>query len=321
MKRIIQLALFMLLTMLVVACGSDDTEQPQAADEDALENPAADSNMRSFETVKGSVEIPSEPQRIVTDYYGGELLAVGGNVVGVEPTTFDNPFLTDYLTETVEVGYPVNAEKTLELQPDLIVVMYDDNYEDLAKIAPTIHIPYGTATNIEETVKLFADIVGNEEHGEQFLEEFEQAAAEGRERLAGVIEEDATFGLYELTDKGDLWVFGENAGRAGQAVYHALGLKMQEKIKAEVEKSGTGQISLEVLPEYAADYMFLTTYDPEKKGEALAELQSSAVWNSLDAVQNETLFYNDFDTFYRYDPIAVKGQIDLIVEMLLDTAQ
>ncbi|MNO00898.1 Iron(3+)-hydroxamate-binding protein YxeB precursor [compost metagenome] len=63
--------------------------------------------------------------------------------------------------------------------------------------------------------------------------------------------------------------------------------------------------------------MFLTTYDPEKKGVASKEFRESAVWKGLKAVKNNTFFDNDFDTFYRYDPLAVSGQVDLIVDMLV----
>ncbi|MBW7459410.1 ABC transporter substrate-binding protein, partial [Paenibacillus sepulcri] len=89
------------------------------------------------------------------------------------------------------------------------------------------------------------------------------------------------------------------------------------------ESSGeqTLQLSMEVLPEYAADYMFLTTYDPEKKGDQLKKLKASGVWSGLDAAKNNRIFYNDYDTFYRYDPIAIVGQIDLIADMLIEQAK
>jgi len=112
-----------------------------------------------------------------------------------------------------------------------------------------------------------------------------------------------------------LWTFGDNAGRGGQALYNALKLKMPEKNRNDNQ---TLQLSMEVLPEYAADYMFLTVYDPENKGDKLKELQSSAVWKNLDAVKNNRLFINDFNTFYRYDPIAITGQIDLFADMLIE---
>lgn len=294
------------MLFLLIACGEATSEQE------------VEKKTRTFKTAKGTVEIPEKPLRIVTDYYGGELLSVGANVVGVEPTAFDNPFIQDLLKNAVEVGSPVDVEKVLALEPDLIVVMYDENYEQLSEIAPTLHIPYGTATNIEETVQLFADITGNHQEAEEFLSKFEKKAKEGRDRLAGVIETDATFGIYELTDKGDLWMFGDNAGRGGQALYNALQLKMPHN---NDHTEQTLQLSMEVLPEYAADYMFLTTYDPENKGEALANLKESAIWQGLDAMKNNRIFYNDFDTFYRYDPIAVYEQIDLFVEMLIQSEQ
>ena len=154
---------------------------------------------------------------------------------------------------------------------------------------------------------------------DQFIADFDKKAAEGREKLKGVVDENATFGLYELTDKGELWIFGDNAGRGGQAVYNALKLKMPAI--NENAKEQTVQLSLEALPEYAADYMFLTTYDPEKKGEELKKLKESGVWRGLNASKNNTLFYNDFDTYYRYDPIAIMGQIDLFVDMLVERAE
>ncbi|MFC5591166.1 iron-hydroxamate ABC transporter substrate-binding protein [Sporosarcina soli] len=314
-------AMLFSLFFVLLACSktpentsSVDTEKGAEESETAQQS---DAN-RMFESVKGPVEIPERPMRIVTDFYGGELLSVGANVVGVEPTAFENPFIKDLLKDAVEIGQPVNVEKVLELDPDLIVVMYDENYEQLAEIAPTLHIPYGTATSIQETVELFGDITGNQEEAEAFLRKFDQKAKEGREKLAGIIDAEATFGIYELTDKGELWIFGDNAGRGGQALYNALGLKLPHKNENEEQ---TLQLSMEVLPDYAADYMFLTAYDPEKKGEALQNLKESAIWQGLDAIQNNQVFYNDFDTFYRYDPLAIYGQIDLFVNMLIDRHQ
>lgn len=297
----------MALMFVLGACNEKSSESARTNE--------AKPETRMFKTVKGEVEIPEKPLRIVTDYYGGELLSVGAHVVGVEPTAFDNPFIKDLLKDAAEIGQPVNVEKVLALNPDLIIVMYDENYEQLSEIATTTHIPYGTATNIEETVQLFADITGNQKEADEFLSKFDKKAEEGREKLADVVDADATFGIYELTDKGELWIFSDNAGRGGQALYNALGLKMPHKNDNEEQ---TLQLSMEVLPEYAADYMFLTTYDPENKGEALENLKESAIWQGLDAMKHNRIYYNDFDTFYRYDPIAVYEQIDLFVEMILE---
>lgn len=216
-KLMIMTAMLFLLASILIACNKSTTKPSETENEtEKAEIEQQTAETRSFETERGTVEIPTKPLRIVTDYYGGELLSVDANVVGVEPTAFDNPFIKDLLKDAVEIGTPVNIEKVLELKPDLIVVMYDENYEQLSKIAPTIHIPYGTATNIQETIKLFADITGNHEEADKFISKFDQKAKEGREKLSAVIDADATFGIYELTDKGDLWIFGDNAGRGGK---------------------------------------------------------------------------------------------------------
>lgn len=304
-----------ILAVFLSACGGNNSSEEESENQDSNEDNNKQEEMRSFETAKGNVDIPVKPKRIVTDYYGGELLSVGANVVGAEPTAFDNPFISDLLKDATDVGYPLNEEKVLSLKPDLIVVMYDDNYEALSKIAPTIHIPYGTTSDVEETVKLFGDITGKPDQAEAFLTDFHKKGEEGRKKLEGVIEPDETFGIYELTNKGELWTFGDNAGRGGQALYNALKLKMPEK---NSEGESTKQLSLEVLPDYAADYMFLTTYDPENEGTALQDLKDSAVWKNLQAHKQDQIFYNDFDIFYRYDPIAVKEQIDLFVEMIIE---
>lgn len=317
LKAKMKITLLLCLILVLGACTTGSNEQEKSTEQEIKETEVEQQivETRSFDTEKGAVEIPTKPLRIVTDYYGGELLSVGANVIGVEPTAFDNPFIKDLLKDAVEIGTPVNVEKVLELEPDLIVVMYDENYEQLSEIAPTIHIPYGTATNIQETIKLFADITGNDEEADTFMSKFDKKAKEGREKLSAIIEADATFGIYELTDKGDLWIFGDNAGRGGQALYNALELNMPHENTNEEQ---TLQLSMEVLPEYAADFMFLTTYDPEKKGEALKNLKDSSVWQGLDAMKNNQVFYNDFDTYYRYDPIAIYEQIDLFVDMLIE---
>ncbi|MBS4209323.1 ABC transporter substrate-binding protein [Bacillus sp. FJAT-50079] len=311
--------ILILFTFMLIACNkaAPSTKDGEKEKEGSKVEQQADGT-RDFDTVKGVVEIPKKPMRIVTDFYGGELLSVDANVVGVEPTAFDNPFIKDLLKDATDIGQPINPEKVLELDPDLIVVMYDDQYEQLSEIAPTIHIPYGTATNIYETVKLFGDITGNDKEAEEFIRKFDQKAEEGRKQLSGIVDPEATFGIYELTDKGDLWIFGDNAGRGGQALYNALKLKMPHKNKNEEQ---TLQLSMEVLPEYAADYMFLTTYDPENKGEALKNLKASSVWQGLDAIKNNLIFYNDFDTYYRYDPIAIYEQIDLFVDMIIESSK
>ncbi|GEK57254.1 hypothetical protein CHL76_02840 [Marinococcus halophilus] len=271
---------------------------------------------RAYETEKGEVTIPSDPETIVTDYYAGELLSVGADVSGTGPDAFSNPFLKEQLSGAEDVGAPLNPEEVLELDPDLIVVMYDENYEQLSEIAPTVYIPYNPDTNVQETLDTFGELTNNQTEAENFKETIETTASEAKERIEGTIDEGDTFGIYELTNNDELYVFGANGGRGGQAIYNALDLSPPEKIQEEVMGGNAQEISMEVLKDYSADHMFMTTYDPESTGESKEKIQESDVWANLDAVQNDQFYFLDFDTYYPYDPISVNEQIDLIADKL-----
>lgn len=92
-------AMLLVLSVLISACGGNNNGSNPASSSGDKQESATTGETRSFKTVKGDIQIPAKPQRIVTDFYGGELLSVGANVVGVEPTAFQNPFLTDLLKE------------------------------------------------------------------------------------------------------------------------------------------------------------------------------------------------------------------------------
>lgn len=287
-------------------------------DSSSADNTDSEEETRTYETEKEEVSIPSDPETIVTDYYAGELLAVDADVSGSGPDAFSNPFLEDQLSGAEDAGAPLEPEQVLELDPDLIVVMYDDNYEQLSQIAPTVHIPYNPDTNVQEMLDTFGELTNNQAEAEEFKETIETTAAEAKNRLEGTIEQDDTFGLYELTNNNDLYVFGANGGRGGQAIYNALDLTPPEKFQDEVMGENAQEISMEVLEEYSADHMFMTTYDPEETGESKENIQESDVWANLDAVQNDQFYFLDYDTYYPYDPISINGQIDLIADTLAE---
>ncbi|MDA3129431.1 iron-hydroxamate ABC transporter substrate-binding protein [Aliibacillus thermotolerans] len=309
--------LILALILMLAACNGND----QANKEIESENKET-TDTRLFETVKGEVEIPVNPQRIVTDFYAGEVLAVGGNLVGADSDAFSHPFIQDQLNDVTDLGTPMNVEKMVELNPDLIITMYEDHYEEYSKIAPTLYIPWNTDADIYETLTLFGDITGNEEEAKAFSEEYDEIVAAAKEQLKDEVDENTTVGIYELTADGKLWVFGKNFGRGGQVLYDAFDLKAPEKIQTDImEGDGYAEISMEVFPEYAADYMFMTVYDPENTGTALNQLQNMSIYQNLDAVKNDTFFINDFDQFYRYDPIAIREQVTLFTELLLEKAE
>ncbi|EAD3582405.1 iron-hydroxamate ABC transporter substrate-binding protein [Listeria monocytogenes] len=308
-KGIILLVSMLLIAVVLTACGDN-----KSAGNEKIE-------MRTYTMANGKkVEIPAHPKRIVASEYLGNIVLLGMKPVGARAKQMENPFLKGRVDGIADIGDPVSAEKVAELKPDLIIVSKEDEFEAMSKIAPTVLIPYATSKNVEEDVRQIADLVGEKKAGEAWLDKFHQKAKENRAKLADKLDPNETVGIYEVQDK-DFYVMGQNMGRGGQAIYNALQLKAPAKIQKDVLDGQDWQkISLEVLPEFAADRMFVTSTSSgsAKDGEkTLKDLTNSPIWKNLPTFKAGNVYQMDFDTMFYYDPLAVEGQLDIIVEKLL----
>ncbi|KMM39714.1 hypothetical protein AB986_09210 [Alkalihalobacillus macyae] len=309
-----QLILLFMFVLILGACANEESNGESKSGQND-----SGSDMKTFTLPDGQeFEIPTNPERIVATDYVGYFLALGITPVGApDQFVLDNPYLAEEQIKDIEdIGTPPSVEKVTSLNPDLIVVTDQEQYDLLSKIAPTVLMPFGAYDSLDEEVTAMGEIVGKEAEAKGWIEQFDEKAAAAREELDGVISEDETVGIYEVQTK-DFYVFGDNFGRGGQVIYDALQLKAPEKIQKEViEGDNWKQISLEVLPEYAADHMFYTEYAAEDNQDVLKETKESALWQNLEAVKNDQLYEMKFEDMYYYDPIAVEGQLDLIVDKL-----
>jgi ABC-type Fe3+-hydroxamate transport system, periplasmic component len=316
-KRRAALALLLVLVLAMVsACGNQG--DPAVENEKAAEN-----ETRTFSMANGkTVEIPAHPKRIVMPYeYLGNALALGVKPVGVSQAVMENPYIRDQAEGIENVGNPMSLEKVAELNPDLIIVYLEDQYEQLSKIAPTVLIPFGHYKNIQEEIRVFGELFGKQKEAEEWIQRFEQKAAAAREKIKGVIGEGETVGIYKLQGK-DFYVIGDNFGHAGQVIYNALQLTPPEKIRQEVIQGSQWKlISLEALPDYAADHMFWTVYKTDGTEQAESELKNSAIWKNLGAVKDGHVYELKIEDIWFSDAISVEHQLDLVVETLLSAHQ
>jgi len=119
-------------------------EQEQAETKSNVENGA---KTRIISTVMGEVEVPNHPERVVVDWYLGQVLALDLVPVGAPSTLTDygkflEPLVSDEMADIGTEG-SVSMEKVLGLEPDLITTWDSDAYENYAKIAPTIVFSFG----------------------------------------------------------------------------------------------------------------------------------------------------------------------------------
>jgi len=83
---------------------------------------------------------------------------------------------------------------------------------------------------------------------------------------------------------------------------------------------GFESISLEVLPEYLGDYVFVYHGDADATNKAM----ESNIWKGIPAVKNGKVYLNGdnyHDEFVMEDPFSLELQLDTIVNLLLDTTK
>ncbi|WP_017437542.1 iron-hydroxamate ABC transporter substrate-binding protein [Saccharococcus caldoxylosilyticus] len=317
-RNIAWIIMVALILVFTAACGNEKnnaaTEKQAKTEEKA---------MKTFTMANGKkVEIPVHPKRVVMPYeFLGNALALGVKPVGVTQAVMENPYIKEQAKEIENVGNPISLEKVAELKPDLIIVYLEDQYKQLSKIAPTVLVPFGHYKGIQEEMRVFGELFGKQKEAEQWIQQFEKKAAAAREKIKGIIGENETVGIYKLQGK-DFYAIGDNFGHAGQIIYNALQLTPPEKIKREVIQGPQWKlISLEALPDYAADHMFWTVYKMDGTEQAEKELKNSAIWKNLNAVKNHHVYEMKIEDIWFSDAISLEHQLDLVVDTLLSAKQ
>ncbi|MEK5467639.1 ABC transporter substrate-binding protein [Paenibacillus sp. FSL R7-0210] len=292
------LGMLFLMGTLLLACSSNKNNQGSSAATtapDAQTTAEAAATTRSHTDYKGhTAEIPVNPQRII--YSGetyGDLLALGVQAIGYPLSMGEGQVFEDKLTGIADVGFPINLEKTLELQPDLIIYAGIDeaDYDALSKIAPTII--FDTFAPLKERMLDIGDILGKKQEAEAWLAQYQakEDAMWAQLKAAGMKDgETASVFTYYPGDR--LFVMATTG--LSQVLYGEQGFKPTPAIQKVLDADmGFQEISLEVLREYAGDRIFLLTPVADEAKQSTDNLLKSAVWNSLPAVKNGYVYTQD----------------------------
>ncbi|WP_339311830.1 ABC transporter substrate-binding protein [Paenibacillus sp. FSL k6-2145] len=311
--------MFLVLVIGIIGCSSqaDETREnkpssPVSTEEQTTDS-AAETQIISF--VNGDVEIPTNPQRIVTQGYLADFLALGVKPVGAPDYELESPYVLDLIEGVADIGRidGGSVEKILSLEPDLIVTVGGDEKlnEQYRKIAPTLIIPYGTYDNVHEEITAFGEILNKQKEAADWLSQFEVKVKSAKDSIQGLVKEGTTFSNFSLFGE-DWYINGDGVNRGGQAIYQQLGLKAPDIVQKELidQDKDTVTVSEEKLADYAGDYIFLDL----SNGGSLDE--TSPVWSSLDAVKNNRVFKLDGERFWPYDPLAVEAQVQEIANMI-----
>lgn len=315
------------LTLLLGACGQSGSNAGASGDSSAEAKPVqtssaasaaaesgSEAKTRTVHTVKGDIEVPADPKRVVVLYMQGDLLALGVKPVGMSNIEGGAAFAGETRdATTLGNWFEPNMEAVLALDPDLIVVPSEETYEMLHKVAPTVFVPTFTMTTAER-VKFMGEIFGKEKEADALLADFDRKVAAGKEKLKAAGLEDKTVTIVEGGLKGMSVVESKQYGRGSQIIYDYLGLKapevVQKKIDVATEASGES-VSMEALPQFVGDYLFRSMWD------GADDMSGSKVWSSLPAVKEGRLIEIGFGFSYYSDIYSLDKQLDFVVEKLL----
>ncbi|MED4352849.1 iron-hydroxamate ABC transporter substrate-binding protein [Schinkia azotoformans] len=298
------LPFLLLLVILLSACGNNDTKNTVNPPE---ENSKSDTI--TYQSENGPVEVPANPKRvIVLGMYAGNVTALDVPIVGVDPWSKMNP---RYKLEGIEEVTDESLEKIIELEPDLIIgLSTTKNIDKLKQIAPVVTFTYGQLDYLTQHLEI-GKLLNKETEAKAWIDDFKQRAQQAGEEIKAKIGEDATVSVIENFNK-ELYVFGDNFGRGTEILYQEMKLKMPEKVKETAQGNGYYSLSIEVLPEYAGDYLIVS-----KDEDTDTSFMGSETFKNIPAVKNNRTFVVNAKEFRYNDPILLEYQLDFFIKSFL----
>lgn len=307
------LVLLLVLAMLAAACGQ--ANEPK-------ESAEAPSPTRTVvDDLNREVEVPLAPERIVAGEFAAELLTLGIKPIASGDNGFKVVYTLDEMEGVERIGDPPNPEKILELAPDLVVAptvfqeIYPEQMEQISSLAPVFYLSFDQDPIYGIYVKL-AELVGKSDKAEAWIADYEREVELARERLSAAIGEE-TVSIFRV-ERGRLRIY-LNRNFAGYMLHSSLKLPAPEAVAQEIEKnpnSSAVQISMEKLPEYAGDHLFLIVRGEGDDKQAFEEIRESGLWSSLEAVKKGNIHFLDTDKYYGSDIVTIRETMKEAVDML-----
>ncbi len=249
----------------------------------------------------GETTINKNPKKIVVFDYGIldslDKLGVEG-IVGVVQSGLPehlSKFASEDYSSIGSLKEP-DMEKIFELTPDLIIISgrQSDYYEELNKIAPTIHLGVKNENYLEsftENMNILGEIFGEEKAVEKELATITKAI----EELNTKVTEKGVNGLIALANDGAFSVYGAES-RFG-IIHNSFGVT---PVDDTIEASTHGQkASFEYIVEKNPQYLFVVDRAAVTGGTTSAkELFENELMAKTDAYQNGNIVYLNPSIWY-----------------------
>lgn len=297
---------FLLLFVLIIgACSGESAKQ------ETNKTTEKKPETITYLSENGPIEVPANPERVVVlSTFAGNVMALDVNLVGVDSWSKENPRFDEKLEQVEEIS-DESLEKIIELNPDLIIGLSTiNNVDKLNEIAPTVTFTYGQADYLTQHLEI-GKLLNKEQEAQTWIDEFKERAHAAGEEIKEKIGEHTTVSVIENFDK-QLYVFGDNWGRSTEILYQEMKLKMPKKVEEMALKDGFYALSLEVLPEFAGDFVVFS-----KNPDTDNSFQETDTYKNIPAVKNGQLFEVNAKEFYFNDPITLDFQLKYLTDSFL----
>lgn len=321
MKKLMGLIVSLILLLGGLAgCGNkapvaSNTATPGASTEAATSIPQASANAsektawpRTITDAAGkTVVLEKEPKRIailhslyLEYFFALEIppVASAGSTIGNAMKAMEEWETLKPYAGTAEItdlgsARELNLEAILEAQPDVIVTFathgnLDQIYDQLVQIAPVVLVDYNASW--QEQTLACAEIVGKEAFAKEFIADTEAKIASAKEELSKY--SDKTIALFRASGKSF-------ATRGTKAYYDTFGISRPEGYPDDF-----ATLTLEAVAEMNPDYLVFQDF-AETSQAFVKEMESLSVWQGLNAVKNDRVFYFD-DSLNTFGPLAMR---------------
>lgn len=323
------LAAMLIVTAVLGACGTNGNAKGKEANAEATataeaspaesptktEAPAEPYPMKMMDELGHEVVLQQQPTNIFAPVMEDSLLALGVKPAaqwsnGVSPQMYLQDQLAGVPETSFASGLP-SPEALASIQPDFIILnnkYYAENgvYEQYAKIAPTFVFENSSA-DLAASIRVLGELLNIADRAEAAISEYEAKVAYAKTKLAGLAEGKKA-AIIRFNARGMFFLGGDHY--SGYVLAQNLGFG-----ESKLVKDGAFEVSLEVLPELDADYIFLVN-DGNQGDEFVKQLKESAIWKSIPAVKAGQLFETSSDYWLSGGYIAQGKVIDDVLAFL-----
>lgn len=294
MKSAALLAVILMLSVFLAACGGGKQEAQQGSSETKPNTGAAAADApRKIKHVMGETDVPAKPQKVIilTNEGTEALLALGVKPVGAVESFTGKPWFEHIKADmegvkSVGTESQPNLELIASLKPDLIIgnkMRQEKIYDQLKAIAPTV-FSETLRGEWKSNFQLYADALNKKKEGEQVIAAFDKRIEDFKSKAGDKLKEKVAVVRF-MGGKTRFYYGNMFTG----VIFQQIGIPRSDP---KSDEKSFEDITKERLPELdAADKVFYFTYETgDGKGtQQEQEWMNDPLWKNLKVVKNNKL--------------------------------